>query len=313
MVRAPAFSNKSSSQSGQQSRRYRESERILTVSGAVSYSVEHSVAVNPGLPASFPWLSGHAQLYEKFKVHRLIFRYKNLKGTSSAGNILMSFDYDTLDSAPASAVEQTQSTVWVDGAPWRIFEMRVPPDNLARFTRAGSVMGDLKTYDFGRLYIAAEGCADTSDHGYLEVEYDIELFQKQSAASNLPTNNSVAEFTLGTSQAVGAGFADVPFDVTTVDPFGFTVVSGLFTSTLAGTFLVYASATAMTAGITDASIMVNGAQLPNPLTVGVSAAGTQALQGLVTLAVGDTLALNVNTTGVTLTSYACRITFSSLC
>jgi len=174
-------------------------------------------------------------------------------------------------------------------------------------------MGDLKTYDFGRLYIAAEGCADTSDHGYLEVEYDIELFQKQSAASNLPTNNSVAEFTLGTSQAVGAGFADVPFDVTTVDPFGFTVVSGLFTSTLAGTFLVYASATAMTAGITDASIMVNGAQLPNPLTVGVSAAGTQALQGLVTLAVGDTLALNVNTTGVTLTSYACRITFSSLC
>jgi len=99
MVRAPAFSNKSSSQSGQQSRRYRESERILTVSGAVSYSVEHSVAVNPGLPASFPWLSGHAQLYEKFKVHRLIFRYKNLKGTSSAGNILMSFDYDTLDSA----------------------------------------------------------------------------------------------------------------------------------------------------------------------------------------------------------------------
>jgi hypothetical protein len=96
----------------------------------------------------------------------------------------MSFDYDTLDNPPASAVEMTQSTVYVDGAPWRIFELEVPSDKRDLFTRSAAVAGaDLKTYDMGKLHVAAEGCADTTPHGYLEVEYDVELFMKQSITS----------------------------------------------------------------------------------------------------------------------------------
>jgi hypothetical protein len=96
----------------------------------------------------------------------------------------MSFDYDTLDAPPATAIAQSQSTVWIDGAPWRIFEMKVPTRRGKLFTRSSVVPGtDLKTYDFGRLHVSAEGCADDSAHGYLEVEYNIELLDKQVGGS----------------------------------------------------------------------------------------------------------------------------------
>lgn len=181
---APVAQNKSSAQTRGNSLRFKECERISTIPGSVAFAVSGSVACNPGLAASFPWLSGHANLFERYRIHKLIYRYKNLKGTASNGNILMSFDYDTLDNPPASAVEMTQSTVYVDGAPWRIFQLEVPTDKRDLFTRSAAVAGaDLKTYDMGKLHVAAEGCADATPHGYLEVEYDVELFMKQSITS----------------------------------------------------------------------------------------------------------------------------------
>lgn len=175
--------NRSAHQNGRNSMRFRETERIATIPGSVSFANATSITCNPALAASFPWLSGHAALFENYKIHRLVYRYKNLKGTASAGNIILSFDYDTLDAAPSSAVAATQSTHYIDGAPWRIFQLQVPTNNRILFTRVGAITGaDLKTYDMGALHISTEGCADTSDHGYLEVEYDIEFFNKQTSA-----------------------------------------------------------------------------------------------------------------------------------
>lgn len=204
---APVASNRSAGQTRGMSLRFKECERVSTILGSTPFAISGSLACNPGLAASFPWLSGHAQLFERYRIHRLVYRYKNLKGTASNGNILMSFDYDTLDNAPASAIEMTQSTVYVDGAPWRIFELDVPTDKRDLFTRSGTPVGsDLKTYDMGKLHIAAEGCADNSPHGYLEVQYDVELFMKQSITtgannSGLPFVNLTAGATIGAAPA----------------------------------------------------------------------------------------------------------------
>ena len=196
LVLAPAAQNSSSRARSHKSTRYRESERIGTVTtDHPEFRITNDFACNPALASSFPWLSGHAQLYEQYRVHSLTYRYKNLKGTTADGNILMSFDYDTLDTPPSSAVEQTQSTVYVDGAPWRIFELRVPCTSKTYFTREGLVPGaDLKTYDLGRLHVGAEGC-DSSQQGILEVVYDIELINKQPpSVSTTPTMRSTARF-----------------------------------------------------------------------------------------------------------------------
>lgn len=202
LVRAPAAQNKSSRQTGRNSTRYRECERVGTVNGSLQFEVVANFACNPGLKDSFPWLSSHADLYEKYKIHKLVYRYKNLKGTGAGGNIIMSFDYDTLDAPPSSAIEMCQSTVWTDGAPWRIFELHVPVDSKAYYTRPGLIPGtDLKTYDMGRLFVAAEGSSDasgstdTSPQGILEVEYDIELMEKQPASLGInPVQHTCSMF-----------------------------------------------------------------------------------------------------------------------
>jgi hypothetical protein len=129
-------------------------------------------------------LSGHAILFEKYRVHKLVYRFKNLKGSATDGNILMSFDFDTLDDPPQNALEVTQSTVYTDGAPWRVFEMSIPMTGSVLYTRTDvPLSADLKTYDLGRLHVSAEACADTSVHGYIEVDYDIEFLMKQSSRS----------------------------------------------------------------------------------------------------------------------------------
>jgi hypothetical protein len=187
-------------------------------------------------------LAGHAQLFEKYKIHKLIYRYKNLKGTSSAGNILMSFDYDSLDIAPTTAIAMTQSTKYVDGAPWRIFELNVPSDNRTLFTRSGSIPGaDLKTYDMGVLHVAAEGCADTTDHGYLEVEYDIELLQKQPSTTSTGGGGILSSACYGVNTTTSSTTTVLYDQVQTTDSLGGSMSAGVYTIPIAGTYLINVS------------------------------------------------------------------------
>jgi hypothetical protein len=202
-VLAPVAQNRSSRQSGTNRRTYRESERIQTINGSSDFKVVANVPCNPALSGSFPWLSGHGALYEKYHVKKLVYRYKNLKGTTTDGNILMSFDYDTMDAPPSTAIEVTQSTVWEDGAPWRIFELHVPCHRTDLFTRTGLVQdADLKTYDFGRLFVSAEGCSDDSAHGYLEVDYVIDLHMKQASVQTPVLISRLSTYTNSTQSDI---------------------------------------------------------------------------------------------------------------
>jgi hypothetical protein len=263
LVNAPVAANRSSRRNTSRTLRFTECERITTISGSTAFSVGTSISCNPGLSASFPWLSGHAQLFEKYKVHKLIFRYKNLKGTSSAGNILMSFDYDSLDAAPTTAIAMTQSTKYIDGAPWRIFELNVPSDNRTLFTRPGPVPGaDLKTYDMGVLYVAAEGCADTTDHGYLEVEYDIELMQKQPTTTSIIAGAVLSSACYGISATTTAS-ETVTFDLLqTTDTLGGSMSSGVYTIPIDGTYLIEVSMFNVSGGI---ELFLNGSAFTNAI------------------------------------------------
>jgi hypothetical protein len=154
----------------------------------------------------------------------------------------MSFDYDTLDAGPSTAVEQTQSTVFVDGAPWRIFEMKIPSDGTKKYIRSGPIAGaDLKTYDFGRVWVSAEGCADDSAHGYLELEYRVSLFEKQtSAIGNSFSNRCWSSWNLSSDTAVLSASAtlDISEQVIVASSDTPTNTSGVVTLTSAGYYEV---------------------------------------------------------------------------
>lgn len=238
---APVAINRSYQQRAtNQSIRIKETERIGTVMGSNAFSVVGNYPLNPGLPSSFPWLSATASQYEKYRVHKITYRYKNLKGTASDGNILMAFDFDSLDAPPTSAIQMTQYTRCTDGSPWRIFEMSIVPTGAELYTRSGIPAGaDLKTYDLGRLFVAAEGCADSSAHGYLEVEYDIELMKKQSPASGgVSTNRQVTFYTGSGQTSLGPtiGWSVAPTVV--ANPIGVSVtLAGVYTLP-AGSYIV---------------------------------------------------------------------------
>lgn len=178
-----------------------ERERIASVNGSSSFALALTHTLNPGLIASFPWLSNIANQYDKYRVHKAIYRFKTARGTSSAGNVLMGFDKDPTDSPPGTAMEMTQHAAYVDGPVWDALVINAQVDKEARFVRSAAVASsDIRISDAGRLFVGTEGCADNSLIGYIEAEYTFEFFQKTSGASGgKSTNRSISEYSWSTA------------------------------------------------------------------------------------------------------------------
>jgi hypothetical protein len=185
----------------------------------------------------------------------------------------MSFDYDTLDCAPTTAVEMTQSTLYVDGAPWRLFQLNVKPDGRELFVRTGLIGGaDLKSYDMGRLHIATEGCADTSDHGYLEVEYDIELFDKSPLSGNASNNTKASEFNNANAQDISSTSAMLLCSEEVTNPLSISEASGVYTPP-AGVYLVSCEVSSTGNGMLELEMEVDGASLSPAVLSGATSVG----------------------------------------
>lgn len=289
-------------------------ERIRTVTGSVAFSSVANIAVNPGLPEFAPWLSGLAAKFDRYVLDRLIVRYKNLKGANSDGNVIISFDPDTLDAGPATAVEQTQASVYVDGAPWRIFQMNVPCDQQKRYIRTGPLAGvDLKTYDMGRLWISAEGCANTSDHGYIEIEYSVRLFEKQSGAT-LPASQAVAFYNLAANQAMaGSNVLDIDEVVALPSAAPPANLNGTVTLPL-GNFLVTAELNWTGASTGSIQLRQDGAAMPIPSVFNMSDVRGGSLSAFVRSVGGTTIDVFFTSGGPnpTFLADACRLIISTV-
>jgi hypothetical protein len=132
----------------------------------------------------FPWLSQVAQRYETYKFRQLKFRIHPRAPTDEAGTIGMVFDFDALDTAPASQMEalsygdKTADSVWRE----QVLNVNLAAGDKqpARYTRAGIVaaVSDLKTYDVGALHVFCDGTGAIT-LGLLEVVYTVDLFTPQ--------------------------------------------------------------------------------------------------------------------------------------
>lgn len=143
-----------------------------------------SYAINPANSTTFPWLSSIANLFDKYKFHKLRFFFINNSPTSIAGNVTMAVDFDTLDSAPANGVAMSNLAKFTSFAPWKSEELVIPvarPSNNAWLYTASTIPtgADAKTYNLGNFIVSTEGLSTTSYlTGYLCVEYDVELLDK---------------------------------------------------------------------------------------------------------------------------------------
>lgn len=147
------------------------------ISGFVGSTTFNAVnyQVNPGMAGVFPWAAQLARSYDKYRFTKLKFSYRSVVPTTTAGVVMMSFDYDTLDILPTTKFEHSQSTPNVESNSFNSFELDVKCDNVWRFVRQGAIAStDLKTYDFGQLVVSSS-YATASLLGEIYVEYTVEL------------------------------------------------------------------------------------------------------------------------------------------
>jgi hypothetical protein len=149
--------------------------------------------LNPGLFATFPWLSAVASSYEQYRLRGVLFEFKSLSSdavlssaTSSAlGSVIMATQYDALDTPFLTKFDMENYQFANSSKPSMSF---IHPIECSRtqstltelYIRTGAVPtgGDQRFYDFGVFTIATVGMqAAGGVAGELWCTYEIELIK----------------------------------------------------------------------------------------------------------------------------------------
>lgn len=220
-VSAPVAKQLTMTKSQMSSTRYAETERVSktaiksTGSDAASYpqfSLQTAItgtagAINPGIASMFPWLSKHANLYEKYRFKKLVYRYKTVSPTTSAGQVLMAYDMDPSDGSPADVAAMSQSAKYADGPVWQKLSLSIPCDQEWRYVNSTANVPtgrDARLTHLGNFWMAVQDCADNASKGYLEVEYVVEFKGKSTDEGALSPSRNVAQFLNLSSETASA-------------------------------------------------------------------------------------------------------------
>jgi len=166
-------------------------ELLSTIVGSDDFSVFATLPLNPGMSLTFPWLSGQARFWERYRFRKLRFIYSTSQSSGTPGRIMLSPDYDSADAPPQTEREAYANEGAVSDVPWKMeLICDLKPSSLhalgpTKFVRSSGLAPnlDIKTYDSGNLHVCTlDGSA--IKWGKLMVEYDVELFTPQLNAFN---------------------------------------------------------------------------------------------------------------------------------
>jgi len=259
-------------------------ELVTTISGNTTFAA-NQFYLNPGLSATFPWLSTVANSYEQYRFNRLKFEYVSRAPTSYVGSILMAPDYDALDSSPSSEVQASMMDGAIEDAPWKDMCLGLNvqdmfPSGPRKFVRSSAVTGsDLKTYDAGQLFCCTVACADTSAIGKLWVDYEVDLFIPQNPSTASSGTGNVGglaayQLTAGDQALTSGVVSTVIFDNANYNSIGVSRSSGVYTL-VTGNYLVSGVLTFAGGTSADVYIAVSGKQAGGPMSPVTDIASSQ--------------------------------------
>lgn len=148
-----------------------------------------SYPINPGVPQTFPWLSGIASAYTEYEFKGLVFHFQTTSGEYSGsgdvavGSVMMATKYRSTDKPFSSKLEllneffSTSSKVADSSA----HAIECAPNQTvlgSRYVRNAptDIVGDEKFYDLGEFNIATIGVAGSAINvGELWVTYEVIL------------------------------------------------------------------------------------------------------------------------------------------
>lgn len=173
--------------------RHRELVSPIYSSSTVGAFQSQKFTLNPGLPLTFPWLSGISAVFESWKPNGITFEYKALSGTSinstntALGEVVMAPQYNPYAIDPTTLVQLEGYSDSVVSVPFdnalcgiecrksnrQSDALLVRNSNVASF---GSTGAD-SLFDLCDFIIATAGCPGANVLlGELWVIYDIELW-----------------------------------------------------------------------------------------------------------------------------------------
>lgn len=180
MSRLPKFLSRGNSGDIRVSHR----EYISDINGSVAFAV-NSLAVNPGLAAVFPWLSGVARRFESYRFSKLVYHFEPVAATTATGSVMGAIDYDASDAAPESKTQVMAYRHSVRSPPWSDFSMVSLQEDIQKrksyYVRSGALSAnqDIKLYDVGNFFLCTQGQAGATAVGELYVEYVVDLMTPQ--------------------------------------------------------------------------------------------------------------------------------------
>jgi len=163
---------------------------------------------NPSCSTMFPWLSGMAKCYERFRFHSLKFEFVPSNATTTAGRYYAAVDYDYDDAVALSQQNFMANVTAVEAPVWQSSSMSCDPNALHRdmpyrfvsFTQRGLNV-ESRTMFGGYLMIGfhtpTTGCLID-----IWVEYDIELVTPvldEDIIQDVPISQSTAVTDLTTA------------------------------------------------------------------------------------------------------------------
>lgn len=162
-----------------------QDELISVVNGNTTFAATR-YQINPGDARSFPWLAKVAQLYQKYRILKMVFYYKpsvsEYDPSGTRGKIVLTCDYDSNSTTMTSLPQAMAMVPHVDGLLQNTLLLELDPYKLtpvSKVVRTGLVPagGDVLNYDAGTLFIAAAGSPDDQVIGELHCRYSIEFIQ----------------------------------------------------------------------------------------------------------------------------------------
>lgn len=201
------------------------SEYIQDISSSTSFT-NTVFPINPGIAATFPWLSQVAQNFEEYKFEQLVFYYKTtsalaLNSTNTAlGVVVGATNYNVTQPAFTSK-QQMESYEYAKSAPPAVSQTFPVECNRSdnvmdhMFIRSGSLGAnqDIRLNDFGNFQIATTGSQAAAVTGELWVSYRVKLYK--SSLSSVGVSSILSSHygkTAFTSSVLSA--------VTSAHPFG---------------------------------------------------------------------------------------------
>ena len=198
----------------------RHKEFVGEIKGASSFTIRNSFYLNPGLSATFPWLSAVANSFQEYRIRGMVYHYIPSSGMVSGSNpalgtVMIQTSYRATDTVPGQKLEMLNEYNASECVPSESFchpiecDPKENPFNV-QYVRSRDVpAGDNRMlYDLGVTHVAVSGQQTNGQTlGDLWVTYEVEL-KKPIVTSNVTFTESFGTLEgqyVGASTIGGAG------------------------------------------------------------------------------------------------------------